>query len=124
MLAKIRSYIDFNSALTIYKTMILPIFEYGDIPYDQADFKSLDKLQTFQNRALRININRNVHISRIRMHQECNIAILKVRRIVHLRMFIFKQCENETILNLRPVNSRAHDAALFNTERPETDQPV
>ena len=41
MLAKIRSYIDFNSALTIYKTMILSIFEYGDIAYDQADIKSL-----------------------------------------------------------------------------------
>ena len=93
MLAKIRSYIDFNSALTIYKTMILPIFEYGDIAYDQADIKSLDKLQTLQNRALRICINRNVHISRIRLHQECNIANMKVRRIVHLRMFMFKQCE-------------------------------
>ena len=57
MLAKIRSYIDFNSAITIYKTMILPIFEYGDIAYDQADLKSLDKLQTLQNRALRICLN-------------------------------------------------------------------
>ena len=52
------------------------------------------------------------------MHQECNIAKLNVRRIVHLRMFMFKQCENRNILNLRPVNTRAHDATLFNTERP------
>ena len=118
MLAKIRSYIDFNSALTIYKTMILPVFEYGDIAYDQADFKSLDKLQTLQNRALRICINQNVHISRIRLHQECNIAKLKVRRIEHLRMFMFKQCDNEMILNIRPVNTRAHDAPLFKTKRP------
>ena len=62
MLAKIRSYIDFDSAITIYKTMILPIFEYGDMAYDQADYKSLEKIQTLQNRALRICINRNVHI--------------------------------------------------------------
>ena len=118
MLAKIRYYIDFDSALTIYKTMILPIFEYGDIAYDQADIKSLDKLQTLQNRALRICVNSNVHIPRVRLHQECKKAKLKVRRIAHLRMFMYKQCENELILNIRPVNTRAHHAPLFNTERP------
>ena len=121
MLAKIRSYIDFDSALTIYKTMILPIFEYGDIAYDQSDSKSLEKLQTLHNRALRICINRNVHISRIRLHQECNIAKLRVRRIVHLRMFMFKQCENELLINIRPVNTIAHDAPLFHTERPSNE---
>ena len=83
IVAKIRYYIDINTALTIYKTMILPIFEYGDIAYDLADRKSLDKLQTLQNRALRICVNSDVHLSRIRLHQDCKISKLDVRRIAH-----------------------------------------
>ena len=121
MLAKIRTYIDFNTAITVYKTMILPIFEYGDIAYDRADAKSLNKLQILQNRALRICINRNVHISRIELHQQCKISKLEVRRIAHLRMFMFKQCENELILNIREIHTRAHDAPLFKTDRPNNE---
>ena len=74
-----------------------------------------------KNRALRICINRNVHISRIELHQQCKISKLEVRRIAHLRMFMFKQCENELILNIREIHTRAHDAPLFKTDRPNNE---
>ena len=122
MLSKIRNYVDFNSAITIYKTMILPVLEYGDIAYDMADKKSLGKLQTLQNRALRICVNRNVHVPTIRLHQLCKIAKLEVRRIAHLRMFMFNQRENELIVNRRNVFTRAHDAPLFITYKPNNEK--
>ena len=124
MLAKIRYYIDLDTALTIYKTicMILSIFEYGDIAYDMADRKSLDKLQTLQNRALRMCVNSDVHLSRIRLHQDCKISKLDVRRTAHLRLFMFKQRNNEMIVNRREVHTRAHDALLFQTKRPSNEQ--
>ena len=34
---------------------------------------------------------------------------------------MFKQCDNEIILNRRPVNTRAHDAPLFNTDCPNNE---
>ena len=115
MLSKIRYYIDFETAITLYKTMILPIFEYGDIAYDLADMKSLDNLQTLQNRALEICVNSNVYIPILRLLQLCKFAKLKVQRIAHLRMFMFKQRDNEFIVNRRNVLTRAHDAPLFVT---------
>ena len=42
--------------------MILPVMEYGDVAYDNSDQKLLGKLQTLQNRALRICLNRQEHI--------------------------------------------------------------
>lgn len=37
--------------INIYKAMILPSYDIGDIFYDSANFK---KLQSLQNRALRV----------------------------------------------------------------------
>ena len=122
MLSKIRRYIDVNTATTIYKTMILPVMEYGDVVYENSDLKLLDKLQILQNRALRICLNRQVHIPVILLHQECKIAKLKARRIAHLRMFMFKQKHNEMIVNRREVFTRAHDALLFTVIRPNNEK--
>ena len=122
MLSKIRRYIDFNTAITINKTMILPVMEYGDIAYDNSDTKLLDKLQVLQNRALRVCINRQEHVPTVLLHQECKIAKLEVRRIAHLRMFMFKQKNNVMIVNRREVNTRAHDALLFTLFRPNNEK--
>ena len=122
MLSKIRRYIDFFTAITIYKTMILPVMEYGDIAYDKSDAKLLDKLQLLQNRALRICINRNMHIPIILLHRECKIAKLEPRRIAHLRLFMYKQQKNELIVNRREVFTRTHDACVFTTVRPVNEK--
>ena len=64
------------------------------------------------------SINENVHLSRIRLHQQCKIANLEVRRITHLRMFMFKRRNNEKIVDSRNLNSRAQDALQFKIQRP------
>ena len=121
MLSKIRRYIDFYTAITIYKTMILPVMEYGDVAYDNSVSNLLGKLQILQNRALRICLNRQEHIPTIVMDRECKIAKLEVRRIAHLRMFMLKQKQNEQIVNRRNVYTRAHDATLFVIIRPNNE---
>ena len=37
-------------------------------------------------------------------------------------MFMFKQKNNELIVNQRVINTRAHDALLFQTERPQNEK--
>ena len=49
---KIRMYIYTNTATTLYKTMILPILDYGDVIYDGANQKLLNDFQKLQNRIL------------------------------------------------------------------------
>ena len=53
-LSKIRGYIDKSTALYIYKSMICPIFDYGDIIYEGGTYNRLEKLKHAQNRGLKI----------------------------------------------------------------------
>ena len=54
LLSKIRKCINFDAVLKIYKTMILPILEYGDILYDGCNQDLLSKIKTLQNRCLHL----------------------------------------------------------------------
>ena len=66
-----------------------------------------------QNRALRICINNNEHIPWIKLHQGCKIVKLEAKRIVHLCMFMHKQCNKELIVDRRNINTRAQDALFM-----------
>ena len=79
-----RKYITQDVALRMYKTMILPVLEYGDILYEGANKKLIDKLQVIQNRCLRTCLLPNQHIPTIRLHESCEIANLISRRKMHL----------------------------------------
>ena len=97
LLAKMRKYITREVAITIYKTMILPVLEYGDILYDGTNMKLIGELQILQNRCLRTCVLRNQHIPTIRLHEICNIANLKMHRTMHLQLYMYKQKHNLNI---------------------------
>ena len=104
-------------AIRIYKTMTLPVLEYGDILYDQTNRKLLDKLQTLQNRCLRTCLLPKEHIPTIRLHELCSICNLCMRRIMHLQLYMYKQKGNIFLVSNRDVRTRAHDAVLFQTAK-------
>ena len=49
LLGKIRQYVNDNTAIMVYKSMILPLIEYGDILYKGANQKLLNDLQVARN---------------------------------------------------------------------------
>ena len=54
LLQKLEDCITCKAAIQIYKSMVLPFFDYGDILYQGTKNKHLNKLQKLQNRALMI----------------------------------------------------------------------
>ena len=54
MFSKIRRYLNVQSAVTIYKTMILPYFDYGDIIYMSSNSPEIKKLDKNHIRGIRI----------------------------------------------------------------------
>ena len=50
MLYKVRSFISKDTALLIYKTMILPYMDYCDFIIDSAHVSKIDKLEPLQER--------------------------------------------------------------------------
>ena len=47
---------------------------------------------------------------------------MAIRKEVHLNLFMYKQKDNVNIVNKREVNTRAHDALLFTTFKPNNEK--
>ena len=69
LLSKIRKHINEYTSTQIFQTMIAPLIDYGDIVYSGTSTRNLDKLQSLQNRGLRICANEIQYISPDALHQ-------------------------------------------------------
>ena len=79
MLRKIRKYLNFDSALCVYKQTILPIIDYSGFLLLSCKNGDIDELQKIQNDVLRI-CNRTKlsdRVSLVTLHKNCNIIGLK-----------------------------------------------
>ena len=79
---KIRRYIDNNSAIAIYKQMVLPLFDYCSfLLFCKTD---REDLQVIQNNALRLylGIEINDRISLLDIHNRVNLVSLERRRCI------------------------------------------
>ena len=121
LLAKMKKYLNDNSALQIYKTMLLPYFDYADVIFDQANKKDADKLQILQNKCLRICMYKDRRYSTDRAHKLANVPFLTDRRRAHICNFMYKRKSNLALLNRREIHTRAHDAPLFNVPIPRCE---
>ena len=117
LLSRIRKFITNDAALLIYKTKILPYLDYGDVLYLGSCNKSLSKLQSIQNRALRICISAPPRTSTNNTHNIAQMPELKHRRTAHLRNVMFKRKYRAEYIDYNPVRTRLHDATLMTTYR-------
>ena len=126
-LTKIRSFITKKAALLIYKNMILPILEYGDIFLHSATHTIRKKLQTLQNRALRCALGKEKLAGSDLLHTEAKILKLKERRHVHilLHMFQLSQMPNFKLWkthNTTGVRTRSSKKKLLAFRRPTNEK--
>ena len=95
-LGRLRVFINEHNLKLIYRTIILPLFDYADVVYDSSNLKYTDRLQKLQNRAGRIilGINPYKHISNHELHQLLNWESLKSRRVKHTVSLVYKSLNN------------------------------
>ena len=113
LLAWIRKYITTGQAIAIYKSKVVPYFDYGDIFLINISQKSIDKLQKLQNRALRICLARDGRSNVNDLHNKCNIDKLRQGREVHLLNFVYKSAHSLDYLQNRNRNIRRFDAPIM-----------
>ena len=77
---RMRSFLNTKAATLVYKNMILPIIEYGDIFLTGATNGNKKKLQILQNKGLRCALNADKDISTRELHTEAKLMRLKHRR--------------------------------------------
>ena len=121
LLSKVRRNITVDTCTRVYKSMIAPLLDYGDIIYSATSDRNLARIQKLQNRGLRICLNNHVYVSRIQLHQTCEVLPLKIRRKYNLRKYMFKQKENQNIIVNREIRTRRHRAVVFETNRPNIE---
>ena len=72
-----RSFLSTKAAITLYKSMLLPIIEYGDVFLSATTLANRKKLQTFQNKVLRCALNKGIETSSDELHSEAGLLKLK-----------------------------------------------
>ena len=120
-MSKVRKFLTEATALKIYKSMIIPYMDYGDVIYNPANRDGLDKLQRLQNRCLKICMNYNARFSTKELHVVTNTPMLAKRRECHINNFMYGQAQKGALLDNRNINTRAHDAPLFIVKVPKNE---
>ena len=121
LLSRLMPFLTKNVALLIYKTMILPYFDYCDIVYAKACADDIDKLQRVQNKCLKTCLSlHNLH-GTDDVHRQASSARLAPRRNAHLCNFMFTRKKREDLLDIREINTRQHDSPSFTVPFPHLE---
>ena len=122
LLSKIRKHINEYTSTRIFQSMIAPLIDYGNIVYSGTSVRNLDKLQSLQNRGLRICINDNQYYSTDLLHHRCKVPNLDTRLTYNLRKYMFRQKNNMELVVQREIRTRRHDAVIYETCRPNLEK--
>ena len=121
LLSKIMPFITADVALLIYKTMVLPYFDYCDIVYCTACLGDLDKLQRLQNKCLKTCLRLNMLCNTEAVHRQAKCATLPLRRQSHLCNFMYVRQNRKDLLDTRDIKTCQHDAPTFTVKLPNKE---
>ena len=117
---KIRKFINEKSAVIIYKSMILPYFDYCDVTYMFSKACELDKLNRLHKRGMKISLKNGYNLNENELFNMCKLSDLDIRRHVHLRNYMFNN-RSKYIKEKHIVNTRLHDGPVFEIPKPNND---
>ena len=123
MFSKVRRFLNEKCAITIYKSMLMPFFDYCDIIYMYSGQNELQKLNRQHVRGMKISLNEGYLMDEDELYIKCNLSKLENRRKVHLRNFMFKiQSIESNLMNTDDVivNTRLHDGPVFKVTHPNS----
>ena len=113
MLSRIRNLITTHQALTIYKSKILPYFDYGDIFYINTFIRTRDKLQRLQNRGLKLCLCHHARYDTDLLHLEAKVAKLEPRRTCHLTNFVHQRAQDPKYVRVIDRQLRRFEAPIM-----------
>ena len=120
-----RPFLSVKAAIIVYKSMLVPIIEYGDVFLTAASKLNRKKLQTLQNKGLRCALNKRLDVSSNELHKEAGLLKLKFRREQHILNFMFEWSLDSRKLKSKPTNSRStrsKEKRLLKLKKPVTEK--
>ena len=122
LLGRVRRLLDHNTALTIYKTLILPVLDYCDHVYYGISASDKEVLQRLQNCAFRSILNVDTYTHTSDTHNTLNMDRLDDRRKKHvsIQMYKFLKCDGPS--TCREMFTYMIDYHSVNTRSTRQDQ--
>ena len=122
---RMRSFLTVKAALLVYKSMMLPILEYGDVFLSATTVKNRKKLQVLQNKGLRCALNIGTEVSTDDLHNEANLLKLQHRRELQILNFMYGVSDNNENRVTRADNvpvTRSQKKKVLKVRRPKTEK--
>ena len=123
---RMRSFLTVKAAVLVYKNMLLPILEYGDIFLSATSAVNRKKLQTLQNKGLRCALNKGINESSSNeLHNEVGLLKLMYRREQHLLNFVYDWSLDVSKLKVRSngaISTRSSLKKIFKLRKPRTEK--
>lgn len=91
-------YTNINTKLLIYKSLIKPVWTYGIQLWGNAKKSNINKIQTFQNIALRKLLNAPPYVSNHTIHTDLKMKLVHEEAIAHYQRF-----HNRLSSNINPL---------------------
>ncbi len=94
ILRKARDFLDLETSVLLYKSLVLPHFDYCDIVYASTSVTNLQRLQVMQNSACRTMLLCDKYTPTSQMHTDLKLLPLEKRRNLHISMDCFNHINN------------------------------
>ncbi len=109
-LGRLRQFISRSLSLTLYRSLVLPHFNYADVCYDSMSKSNANQLQSLQNTCLRICLKRekmsNVH----ELHTDANVCKLSDRRKAHCCNLVYLGVEGKSTKGINNMFSLVNES--------------
>ena len=121
-----RSFLNNAAAMLVYKNMILPVIEYGDVLLSACSSENKRRLQVLQNRGLHCALNKakDEFTSIDDLHSEAHLSKLAIRRDEHMLNLMFDLAQDPVQVKATHlgVSTRSQNKRLLKVKRPKTEK--
>ena len=84
LLGRLKYTLDHDTLLMLYKSLILPIFDFADVIYHGLNQAEAEELQQLQNTACRSILHTDMYAYIVDMHEKLKLDTLHQRRCKHV----------------------------------------
>lgn len=121
VITRIRKFISMDTAGMLAKTLVIPMYGYGDIIWSKGPAMNLDRVQKLQNRAARIVLRCGRRTSIIKMHATLGWLTCSDSFKLHKCLMVGKCLYTRVPSYLRGKFTRLRDVHSHGTRRVTTD---
>ena len=113
MLSKIRKFLTLEAAVLVFKNMILPYFEYGNVFLSICEESILKKLDRIYIRGIKIALKSYDKIDEKTLLDKIKLLPLKSRREISISKLMFNKLMKNQVELQRKTSARIHDGPVI-----------